>query len=420
MTIHNDPLDIRSIMNILPHRYPFLLVDRILDFDDRNLIIGIKNVSINEPFFQGHFQGTPIMPGVLILEALAQTGSILLLRDPDYIGRFAFFASMDGVKFHFPVTPGDQLRLEMEVQNLQSNVVVMNGKAVVDGKVACEGLFIFTLAHEPTKPQIHATASVHRTAILGRNVHIGPNTIVGENVIIGDDTKVEGHCFIEKWTQIGQSCHLHFGCVVGSDPQDIKYKGEKSWVVIGDRNEIREYVTINRATGEGEITKVGNDNIFLTHVHIPHNCTLGNHIIIANMTNLGGHTEVEDRVVIGGMTGIHQFVRIGRGAMVGAYTRLPQDVPPYMLCEGNPAMIRGLNLVGMRRGGVPRSGIAEVKSVFKALYRSDMNTTQALQQLKETVCVSEEAQHLVNFITAPSKRGITKKNETDVAVEDEN
>lgn len=415
MTIHNDALDIRSIMSILPHRYPFLLVDRILDFEDRNLIIGLKNVSFNEPFFQGHFPTTPIMPGVLILEALAQTGSILLLRDPDYVGRFAFFASMDDVKFYDAVTPGDQLRLEMEVRNLQTNSVKMMGKAVVNGKVVCEGTFVFNLAHEPSKPQIHGTASVHRTAILGKNVQIGPNAIVGEHVIIGDDTKIEGHCFIEKWTQIGQGCHLHFGCVVGSDPQDIKYKGEKSWVVIGDRNDIREYVTINRATGEGEITRVGNDNIFLTHVHIPHNCVLGNNIIIANMTNLGGHTEVEDRVVIGGMTGIHQFVRIGRGAMVGAYTRLPQDVPPYMLCEGNPAAIRGLNLVGMRRGGVSRPAIADVKSVYKALYRSDMNTSQAMEYLKAMGSESEEARHLIQFILAPSKRGITKKSSEELS-----
>lgn len=417
MTIYNDSLDIRAIMNILPHRYPFLLVDRILDFEDRHLIVGLKNVSFNEPFFQGHFPGTPIMPGVLILEALAQAGSILLLRDPEYVGRFAFFASMDDVRFYDNVTPGDQLRLEMEVKKLEENSVKMMGKAVVNGKMVCEGVFVFNLAHEPSKPQIHATASVHRTAILGRNVQIGPNTIVGENVIIGDDTKIEGHCFIEKWTQIGQGCHLHFGCVIGSDPQDMKYKGEKSWVVIGDRNEIREYVTINRATGEGEVTRVGNDNIFLTHVHIAHNCVLGNKIIIANMTNLAGHTHVGDNVVIGGMTGIHQFVRIGKGAMVGAYTRLPQDVPPFMLCEGNPALIRGLNLVGMRRGGVPRPAIAEVKSVYKAVYRSEMNTSQAMEHLKELGIESEEAKHLVDFILAPSKRGITKKSDSDVAEE---
>lgn len=411
MTTQNEPLDYTAISNILPHRPPFLLVDRILSFEDRSHIIGIKNVTINDPFFQGHFPNNPVMPGTMIVEALAQTGAILLLKDPEYSGRYTFFHAIKMVSFHDAVHPGDQLRLEMEIQKIKENQVVMSGRAVVDGKVVAEGEFEFNLAQEPSKPQIHKTASVHRTALLGKNVHIGPNSIIGEHVIIGDNTRVEGHCFIEKWTQIGEACHLHFGCVVGSDPQDIKYIGEKSWVVIGDRNEIREYVTINRATGEGEVTRIGNDNIFLTHVHIPHNCTLGNNIIIANMTNLGGHTEVEDRVVIGGMTGIHQFVRIGKGAMVGAYTRLPQDVPPYMLCEGNPALIRGLNLVGMRRSGMPRPAIAEVKNVYKALYRSDLNTTQAMQSLGNLGCTSEESNHLIAFVSAPSKRGITKKSD---------
>ncbi|RAP29293.1 hypothetical protein DID78_03970 [Candidatus Marinamargulisbacteria bacterium SCGC AG-343-D04] len=405
-------LDCRTLKEILPHRYPSLLVDRIITITPRQFIVGLKNVTINEPFFQGHFEDNPIMPGVLILESLLQTGASLFLQDPEYFGRYAFFSSMDKVQFFDHVTPGDQLRLEMTVKKIKDTVIYMTGKALVDGKCMCSGEFSFNLATRPTKPQIDATASVHHTAVLGKNVFIGANTIVGEHVHIGDNTVINANCFIEKWTRIGESCRIHFGCVIGSEAQDMKYKGEKSWVVIGDRNEIREYVTINRATGENEVTEIGSDNIFLTHVHIAHNCKLQNNIIIANTTNLGGHTEVEDKVVIGGMTGIHQFVRIGKGAMVGAYTRLPQDVPPFMLCEGNPALIRGLNAVGLRRGGVSKQGIQDVKEIHKLIFRSELNVNQALEKCKAEAFSSPEAAHLLSFLEAPTKRGVTKKQES--------
>ena len=184
---------------------------------------------------------------------------------------------------------------------------------------------------------------------------------------------------------------------------------KKSWVSIGDNNEIREYVTINRATGENEVTSIGSDNIFLTHVHIAHNCELGNNIIIANTTNLGGHTIVDDKAVIGGMTGIHQFVRIGSQAMVGAYTRLPQDVPPYTICEGNPALIRGLNSVGLKRNGVSKNAISEIKEIFNLVYKSSITTAELIKQLENHNYISEQANTFINFYTAESKRGISKK-----------
>ncbi len=402
-------LDIKAIKALLPHRYPSLLIDRILQIDPRKYVVGLKNVSIGEPYFSGHFDDEPVMPGVLILESLLQTGATLFLQDPEYAGRYAFFASINNVEFLDKVTPGDQLRLEMEVVRIEENLISMSGRALVDGHVICSGTFSFKLSHRPSKPQIHATASVHHTAILGKNVVIGANTIIGEHVHIGDNTTIDANCFLEKWTRIGESCHIHFGCVVGSEAQDMKYKGEKSWVSIGNNNEIREYVTINRATGENEVTSIGNNNIFLTHVHIAHNCVLGNNIIIANTTNLGGHTEVEDQAVIGGMTGIHQFVRIGRAAMVGAYTRLPQDVPPFMLCEGNPALIRGLNAVGLRRNSIPKTAINEIKEIYKTVYRSKLDTATSLEQLQQQSFSSDEANHFIDFISADSKRGFTKK-----------
>lgn len=400
-----------EIQALLPHRPPFVLVDKIIEFEPRTRIVGLKNVSATDPAIQGHFPENPIYPGVLIIESMIQTATVLFMKDPEFSGRLPTVDHIAELNFKRSVYPGDQLRLEMTAIKVSGPQFTMEAKALVEGRVVCEGQFTFLLSEQPSRPQIHPTASVHASAILGKDVVVGPYSIIGEDVIIGDRTVLEAHVMIEKWTKIGEDCHLYFGAVIGSEAQDVKYHGEKTWVVIGDRNEIREYVTINRSTGKDTITEVGSDNIFLTHVHIAHNCKIGDGVIIANTTNLGGHTVVEDKATIGGMTGIHQFVRIGKGCMVGAYTRLPQDVPPFMLCEGNPAYIRGLNLIGMKRRGVSRKGIQEVKDIFKALYRSDKNTSQALQDLSEQTFETEEAQYVLSFIKADSHRGIIKKSE---------
>ncbi len=406
-------MDIVEIKGIIPHRYPMLLVDRIIQHDPRVRIVGVKNVTANEPFFSGHFEQDPIMPGTLILEALAQTGYVGLMSDSEFRGRLPLFASMDKVKFRAPVRPGDQIRLEMDILNIRDQFVKMSGNAFVDGRLVVEGTFVFNLSVVPSRPQIHSTASVHSTVILGKDVEIGPNVIIGEHVIVGDRTKIEANVLVEKWTRIGADNHIHFGCVLGSDPQDGKYKGERSWVVIGDRNIIREYVTINRATGKNETTEIGSDNLILTASHIAHNCKVGNFVTIVNQVNIAGHCEIADRAVIGGMTGIHQFTRIGTGAMVGAYTRLPQDVPPYMLCEGNPAIIRTLNLVGMRRGGLSRETITEVRNIHRIYYQSGRNASQALAELETIRFQSPEATHLVDFLKTDSPRGILKRAPDD-------
>ncbi|MFT5170682.1 MAG: UDP-N-acetylglucosamine acyltransferase, partial [Candidatus Marinamargulisbacteria bacterium] len=377
--------------------------------EDRKKIVGIKNFTINEPFFQGHLPNNPIVPAVLILESMIQTGSALLLKDEEFSGRFAQFDALDKVLFTKSVVPGDQLRLEMEVLKIKENSVIMQGHALVEGRLVCEGKFTFSLKKQPSRPQIHPTASVHSSAILGKDVVIGPNTIVGEHVIVDDRTILEGHILLEKWTRIGADCHIHFGCVIGSAAQDAKYNGEKSWVVIGDRNQFREYVTINRSTGKDTVTKIGNDNTFLTNVHIAHNCEVANNVVIANMTNIAGHTIIEDRAIIGGMTGVHQFVRIGQGSMVGAYTRLPQDVPPFMLCEGNPAYVRGVNMVGLRRSGLPKLAITEIKEIYKIFFRSGLNVAQAMESIVASKFETEASQQLVSFLAIKSHRGITKK-----------
>jgi len=390
------------------------LVDRIIEAEDLKRIVGLKNITASDTFLQGHFTNKPTYPETLLVEALMQTGAALFLKDPEYSGRLSFIEAIENMTFTRPVVPGDQVRLEIDVLTVDAVSIQLSAKALVEGRIVVEGRIRFNLAEKPRAPQIHPTASVHASAILGKDVSIGPYSIIGENVVIGDNTRIESHVMIEKWTKIGQNCNIFFGCVIGSEAQDVKYHGEKTWVVIGDRNEIREYVTINRSTGNDTLTEIGSDNIFLTNVHIAHNCKIGNNVIIANMTNLGGHTVVEDQATIGGMTGIHQFTRIGKGSMVGAYTRLPQDVPPYTLCEGNPAVVHGLNLVGMRRRGVPRPAIQEIKDIYKAFFRSAKNTTQALEDVKALNVQTAEAQYLLNFMTASSHRGILKKSEGEL------
>jgi UDP-N-acetylglucosamine acyltransferase len=393
----------------LPQKYPYIWVDKILDYDPNSRIVALKNVSHNEPVFQGHFPDNPIFPNGLIVEALAQAASLIFLRDPEFAGRLAQLTSIQKVEFLNPVVPGDQLRLEVDVLKIKSDEIRLSGHALVDGKTVCLAEFCLKLALPQSRPHIHPTASVHASAILGRDVSVGPFSIIGENVVIGDRTVIGAHVMIDRWTKIGQDCHIHFGSVIGSDAQDTKYNGEKSWVVLGDRNELREYVTINRATGKDAITEIGSDNILLTHVHLAHNCKLGNHITIANMTNVAGHTHIEDYATIGGMTGIHQFVRIGKGSMVGAYTRLPQDVAPFMLCEGNPAYIRGMNAVGLKRRGFSRQAISEIKSIYKAVFRSEKNLSQALSDVAQLEISSPEAFYLLDFIKVDSPRGLTKK-----------
>jgi UDP-N-acetylglucosamine acyltransferase len=418
-------LEIKDIMKILPHRYPFLLVDRIIELEEGHRAVGIKNVSINEPFFMGHFPEYPIMPGVLIVEAMAQVAGIILLRMPQAQGKLAFFASIQEVKFRHPVFPGDTLRMEAVILKLKGFSGKVEVKAFVDDKLVAEGTMMCTLVDRAFNEtpgfkgtEVHRTAYVHPTAKLGENVKIGPYTIIGEDVVVGDNTTIDAHVVLDKWTTIGRDCHLHYGAVIGDKGQVLKTNNdEKSFVQIGDRNEIREYVTIHRASGEGAATIIGDDNLLMANVHIAHNCRVGNQVVITNVTGLSGHVVVEDQAIIGGMVGIHQHVRIGRLAMVGGYSRVVQDIPPFMLVEGRPAIVRGINSVGMQRRNMPPEIQAEIKKVYKILYRSGLNLTQAMEKIENTVNKYDEVKHLINFVNE-SERGVCKK-QADPAISSE-
>lgn len=412
-------LDITEIMKILPHRYPFLLIDRIIELESGKRIVAIKNVTMNEPFFQGHFTDHPIMPGVLICEAIAQAGVIMALRANLAEGKIVYFAGMDKVRFRKPVVPGDQLRFEVETLWVRGNLGKMRGKALVDKEMVAEGEFTFSMVDkDETRAELHPTASVHKSAKLGKNVEIGAYVLIGPEVEIGEGTIVGPHSVILRWTKIGKKNHIHHGVTIGAPPQDFKYKGEKGQIIIGDKNVIREFVTIHLPSGEGKKTVIGNENYIMVHAHIPHNCKIGNQVVIGGYVGLAGYTEIDDQVIIGGLAGIHQFVRIGRLTMVGAQSKVTQDIAPFMLVEGNPTQVRGVNSIGLQRHGISNETIAEIKKAFKLIYESGHNTAQAAKEIKKRLRPLPEIDQLIKFLQEESKRGISKKTAIEAEAEE--
>jgi len=344
------------------------------------------------------------------VESIAQVGAVLALRQPSSLGKIVFFAGIDNLRFRRPVLPGDQLRLEVEVLWFKRGLGKMKGLATVEGDVAAEGEFTFSLVDQGASgAQIHPTSTIHPTAVIGKGAQIGPYVVIGPEVTIGDRTVVGPHTQISRWTKIGQDNIIHHGVSIGAAPQDIRYKGERGEIIIGDRNIIREFVTVHLPSGEGRQTKIGNDNFIMVHAHVPHNCQIGNQVVIGGYVGLAGHTQIEDQAIIGGMAGVHQFVRIGRLAMVGAQSKIVQDIPPFMLAEGNPAEVRGINSIGLQRRGLSQEVVAEIKKAFKLIYETKQSTEKTVEELKKRLRPLEEINHLISFLEKESQRGISKK-----------
>lgn len=253
---------------------------------------------------------------------------------------------------------------------------------------------------------IHESAMVSKKATIGKGVSIGPWCVIEDDVVIGDNTRLWQNVYVAGGTRIGKGNVIHMGAVLGHEPQHLSYKGEKTGLIIGDGNIIREGVSIHRSFKEGEHTIVGNKNFFMGLAHIAHDCKIGNEVIICNNTLMGGHVGVEDRVFIGGAAGIHQFSRIGTMAMIGGLTRVDQDVVPYTLVKGD-SEVYGLNLVGLRRSDLSAEVKKQIKQAYKILYQSGLNTTNALAKIKAIQGLKKEASHMIDFI-ASSKRGICK------------
>jgi UDP-N-acetylglucosamine acyltransferase len=246
--------------------------------------------------------------------------------------------------------------------------------------------------------KIHPTAQIDPKAELGDDVEIGPGVIIAADTIVGDGTRLEPNVVLHRWTQIGRRCHIRTGAVLGGAPQDRKFRGERSYLRIGNDNEICEYVTIHRATGEDKSTIIGDGNLLMANCHVGHNCVIGSNVMMANMVGVSGHVLVEDNVVLGGIVGVHQHVRIGKFAMIGGFSKVSQDVPPFMMADGRPCKVYGLNVVGLKRAGINEATRAALRQAFTLMYRSGLNMAQALACIQEQVEPSEERDYLLKFM----------------------
>ena len=256
-------------------------------------------------------------------------------------------------------------------------------------------------------PNVHETAVVHPRAILADDVVIGPYCIVGEDVELGPGCDLASNVRLDGPMTVGARNRFFHGAAVGGIPQDLKFAGARSHVHVGDDNVFREFVTVNRATDEGGQTVIGNANLFMAYVHVAHDCIIRNHVILANSVNLAGHVEVDDYAIVGGITPVHQFVRIGRYAIVGGGSRLPKDMPPFLKAAGNPLRVVGLNTVGLERHGFDSNVRRVLKDAYRILYRSSLNVTQAVSEIRERHAGLPEVEHLLAFVEV-SNRGIVR------------
>ncbi len=253
---------------------------------------------------------------------------------------------------------------------------------------------------------IHPTAIVHPGAEIDEGVQVGPFTVIGENVRIGRGTVVMSSVVLDGWTTIGCDNVIYPGAAIGTAPQDLSYRGQRSYVRVGDRNQIREYVTVHRAADEDGVTSVGSDNMFMAYVHIAHNCHVGNQVVMANYAGMAGHSLVEDQAVLGGLSGIHQFVRVGRLCMVGGLAKITKDLPPFSIVDGNPARIYGLNSRGLRRRQIPEESRLALKRGLRFLTSSGLNLGDAISAIRKGVHPCPEVDHLLGFLSSPSRMGI--------------
>jgi UDP-N-acetylglucosamine acyltransferase len=263
--------------------------------------------------------------------------------------------------------------------------------------------------------EIHPTAVVSPRAELARDVRVGPYAVVEEHVQVGEGCEIGPHAVIKKFTSLGARNRVYEHATLGGEPQDVKFKGERSALLVGDENLIREYVTIHRASGEGEATRVGSRNFLMVGVHVAHNCEVGDDNTLANGVALAGHVSVEDHVFFSSNVGAHQFVRFGRYAMVGGKSKVVQDVLPFFTTDGNPPAVRGLNTIGLRRGGFQPESRAALKRAYQVLFRARLPLAQALDALEESE--DENVRHLAAFVRG-SRRGFTREaRESNVSTE---
>lgn len=257
-----------------------------------------------------------------------------------------------------------------------------------------------------TATKIHPSAVIEEGAQLGEGVVIGPYAYVGPQVTLGDGCVLHHHATVEGYTQVGRQCEIFPFTCIGAKTQDLKFRGGRPGTRIGDRNVFREYTSVHAATNDGEYTVIGNDNLLLAYCHIAHDCVIGNNLIASNSVGLAGHVIIEDHVTLGAKCGVHQFCRVGAHVMVGAMSKVVQDVPPYIIADGNPAIARSINKIGLERHGFTPERLDAVKHAFRLFYRAGYNRTQALDAMHaHSMSGTPEFQRFVKFVVE-SDRGL--------------
>ncbi len=342
------PINIPQVLDRLCHRYPSMLVDAITEHETGRRLVAVKNVTVNEDFFQGHFPGAPLMPAVLMLESLSQAAAILLVERGDARATTrVYLRGVNDAKFRKQVVPGDRLRLEINLGRRRASLASAHATAYRGDQVVAECELLLGVI--PDRTDIHPTAIVHPSAIVGEGTTIGPHATIGAHVRLGANCTVGASAVIDGWTDIGDDTEIFPFASIGQIPQDLKFKGEETQLVIGRRNIFREFVTINRGTrGGGGVTGIGDHNVFMAYVHVAHDCRVGHDTIFGPHATLGGHVTVEDFANISAGSAVHQFCRVGRHAFIGGYSVVTKDALPFAKTVGSrPARIFGTNTVGL-------------------------------------------------------------------------
>ncbi len=403
--------DIPILLDRLCYRYPSLLVDAIVEHDAGRRLVAVKNVTVNEEFFQGHFPGAPLMPAVLMLESWSQVAALLLLQREDAPPNArVYLRGVNDAKFRRQVVPGDQLRLEISLGRRRASLARAQASAHVGDQVVAEAELLLGVV--PDRTDIDPAAMVDPRAQIGEGTTIAAHAMVGPRVKIGTNCRIGASVVVEGWTEIGDDCEIYPFASIGQNPQDLKYRGEETRLVVGKQNIFREFVTIHRGTrGGGGVTTIGDHNVFMAYVHVAHDCRVGNNTIFGNMATLGGHVTVEDFANISAGSGVHQFCRVGRHAFVGGYSVVTKDALPYARTVGSrPARIFGTNSIGLVRRGFAPDVVQKLKRCFRYLLQSKLNTTNALRRIEQDRSLAcAEVEYLVAFIRSSSRGVILRR-----------